>query len=622
VSGSGDVDVGTLNAASTTLTSTQTAGSLTVIMNAVATSKVTGGAGDDTITAGAVLTTGAVNGGNGTDTLVLGTNVNYGNTSGLAAKYTNFETLSLNGTMDMSLWSGIQSVVLSGATNALTGMTATQAGAVTASADIGTTTLALLTATGTSDVLTVTMGAKATTGAAATNAAGALTVTGFETVNIIANPGSKAATAGAMLTTIASFGTPTTLSQVNLTGSAVAITDAATTVATTFNASGLTGDANATNLVTAAATKGLALAGNLVAGSTVTGSDFIDTITFGTVGSTYNLGAGKDAISSTLAHLLTGTTYNTLDAGAGVDTLTITDGTALTLVDDDFKGLTNLEKITISTTTTHDQSITTGGWFDANFKAAGATLTTTSTTGAIVVAEGSFTGTNAVTASSTTGAITISGGTGDQTITATSTDAGGGGLGVITITTLGGNDVVTVTTAATTLTSTISTGAGNDTIVGSLGVETITGGTGADTMTGGGGADTFVFGSTGSVIGTSLDVITDFNTGGSDVLSFTSATLLSADVTTLVAGSNVNQTAGGLVTFATADNTLALKIVAIQADTQLDAAGSVAFFVDGGNTYVYYAGTATGNADDQLIQLTGVTGLTTITDGGTTITIG
>jgi hypothetical protein len=619
VSGSGDVDVGTLNAASTTLTSTQTAGSLTVIMNGVVTSKVTGGAGDDTITTGAILTTGAVNGGAGTDTLVL-TNVNQGNTSGLAAKFTNFETLSLNGTMDMSLWSGIQSVALTGAVNALTGMTATQAAHVTANADIGATTLALLTATGTSDVLTVTMGAKATTGAAATNS-GILTVTGFETVDIIANPGSKADAASKMLTTIASFGTPTTLSQVNLTGSAVAITDAATTVATTFNASGLTGDANATNLVTAAATKGLTLGGNLVVGSTVTGSDFIDTITFGTVGSTYNLGAGKDAISSTLANIRTSTTYNTLDAGAGVDTLTVTGGGALTMVDDDFKALTHLEKITVSTTTTNAQSITTGGWFDANFKDAGATFTTTSTTGNVTEVLGSFTGALTSTVSTSTGTITITGSAGANTISATSVGTGAD-LGTQTITTYGGNDTVTsVSAAANTTTNVISTGAGDDTIVAGVGKDSITGGTGTDTITGGGAVDTFVFASTGSVIGTSLDVITDFNTAGADVLSFTTATLLAADATALVAGSNVNQTAGGLVTFATADNTLALKIVAIQADTLLDAADSVAFFVDGGNTYVYYAGTATGNADDQLIQLTGVTGLATITDGGTTITI-
>ncbi|MEI6414802.1 MAG: calcium-binding protein [Pseudomonadota bacterium] len=163
------------------------------------------------------------------------------------------------------------------------------------------------------------------------------------------------------------------------------------------------------------------------------------------------------------------------------------------------------------------------------------------------------------------------------------------------------------------------TNAGNDTIVASLGTDLIIGGTGSDRMTGGGASDTFVFGADGSVIGTSMDVITDFNTAGADILAFgASTTLLAIDATALVAGSNVQQSAGGLITFHASDNTLAQKIVAVQADVQLDAAGSIAMFIDSGNTYVYYAGTAAGNADDQLIQLTGIASLVTLTGGGTT----
>lgn len=624
VSGSGAVVLGTLNNLAATVTSTQTAGSLTLTAGSLVTAKITGGAGNDVITSAAILTTGFIDGGAGTDTLVVG-NVNQVNTTTLAAKFTNFETLRLAGTLDMSLISGITAVETTG-TVVLTAMTATQAANVTVRADTGaTSTFALASAAGTSDVLNLKMGTGLTT-SAATNAVGAVVVTGFETLNITAAGGATATTAGALLSTFDTAFTGSTLNTINLLGSAVSIANAATTVAATFNASALTGDANATNAVTAAATKGLTLAGSLASGSTVTGSNFIDTITIGATGaagSTYNLGAGADAISSTFANLRTGAVYNNIDGGTGTDTLTLTGGGALTMVDADLKGLTNIEKITIATTTTNPQSITTGGFFDTNFKTVGATLTTVSTTGAIVVDESTFSGTNAVVASSTTGAITISGGSGNNTITATTTDApGGAGIGVITITTLGGNDVVTVTTAATTITSAISTGAGNDTIVGSLGVETITGGTGVDTMTGGGGVDVFVFGSNGSLVSAGLDIITDMGT--TDILGFGAGVvvLLGADVTALVAGSNVQQSAGGLVTFATADNTLALKIAAIQADVQLDVAQSAAFFVDSGNTYVYYAGAAAGNTDDQIVQLTGVTGLATITAGGaTTITI-
>ena len=90
------------------------------------------------------------------------------------------------------------------------------------------------------------------------------------------------------------------------------------------------------------------------------------------------------------------------------------------------------------------------------------------------------------------------------------------------------------------------------------------------------------------------------------------------DATALIAGSNV-QTTSGLVTFAAADNTYALKVAALQADAQLDTAGYVAVFNDGGNAYVYYAGAATGNTDDQVIQLTGITTAASVAGGATTI---
>jgi hypothetical protein len=75
------------------------------------------------------------------------------------------------------------------------------------------------------------------------------------------------------------------------------------------------------------------------------------------------------------------------------------------------------------------------------------------------------------------------------------------------------------------------------------------------------------------------------------------------------------------VSFAAADNTLALKIAALQADAELDAASSLAFFVDGSDTYVYFAGNAPGNSDDMIIQLAGVSTLTTIITAGAISTI-
>ena len=219
-----------------------------------------------------------------------------------------------------------------------------------------------------------------------------------------------------------------------------------------------------------------------------------------------------------------------------------------------------------------------------------------------------------MTATSNSGAQTItSTSTSAVTVTATSTS------GPQTIITGSGADSVTAHAAAGT-NNTITTNAGNDTIVAGLGTDLITAGLGADVMTGGGGADTFEFGANGSVIGASMDILTDFNTAGADVLNFgATASVLAADASALVAGSNVQTSAGGLVTFHASDNSLALKTAAVQADAELDTAGTVAMFVDGANTYVYYAGTATGNADAQLIQLTGIATLMTITGGSTTV---
>lgn len=162
-------------------------------------------------------------------------------------------------------------------------------------------------------------------------------------------------------------------------------------------------------------------------------------------------------------------------------------------------------------------------------------------------------------------------------------------------------------------------GAGVDTINAGAGNDVITGGLGADVLTGGAGVDTFAFSTDGSVAGTSLDKISDFNTGGSDILTFGgNTTVLAAEANGTTATSDVDTSAGGLITFAAADNNYAKKVTAIQADAELDASGSIAIFVDSGNTYVYYAGAATGDADDQIIELTGVTTLTTITGGATT----
>ena len=79
--------------------------------------------------------------------------------------------------------------------------------------------------------------------------------------------------------------------------------------------------------------------------------------------------------------------------------------------------------------------------------------------------------------------------------------------------------------------------------------------------------------------------------------------------------------AGGKVTFAAADDTLAEMLVALAADDTDIADFEAVHFEVGGNTYLYSAGDDTTAAgDDFLIELTGLTGMTTLTES--TVTAG
>ncbi|MDZ7786009.1 MAG: calcium-binding protein [Candidatus Saccharibacteria bacterium] len=394
---------------------------------------------------------------------------------------------------------------------------------------------------------------------------------------------------------------------------------------------------------------------------------------------------GNDTFTGTRGDGAGPYTFNSgdiLDGLGSADTLNITTGAeASTPPDALWTGISNFEKVIFKSTGNGAQSITTGDNFQAAFGAQGVDLTAKTLLGAINLTMTSFTGTADITtrtegagahsivtgsgvstvnatgisdgaqtingAGMTTVTATINGagdqiigttqggnlvnveatilGAGNQTIASTSdsdvTVVASAAAGAQTVTTAGGNDSITTTGAAGNA-GTISTGAGDDTIVAGLTTDLITGGLGSDTMTGGGGVDTFVFGADGSVIGTDRDIITDFNTGGADILEFSGdAIVLTADSSDLVAGENVQMSSGGLITFHAGDNTLADKITAIQADAELDVAGSVGMFVDSGNTYVYYAGELAGDADNQLIQLTGIDTLMTMT-GGDTLSIG
>jgi Ca2+-binding RTX toxin-like protein len=219
---------------------------------------------------------------------------------------------------------------------------------------------------------------------------------------------------------------------------------------------------------------------------------------------------------------------------------------------------------------------------------------------------------------------TIDGGAGNDSIT-------GGSGGSDSISGGDGNDTITGGALSDTISGgsgddVITGGAGSDSIVGGDGADTITGDAGADALTGGLGIDIFVAGTDGSIAGTALDTISDFNTGGSDIIRLAGTVVVPTSGGTAVATSAVAVATGGLVTFDSADDTYAEKVTALQADTAKMGAGKAVLFVDGSDTYVFFDGATTGTGDDQIIKLTGVSGTSfdTITVGTTTtdITIG
>jgi len=171
-------------------------------------------------------------------------------------------------------------------------------------------------------------------------------------------------------------------------------------------------------------------------------------------------------------------------------------------------------------------------------------------------------------------------------------------------------------------TNTINGSTAADSITGGVLADSITGDTGADSMTGNGGNDTFVIDQTAdsevTVSGTTVsgfDTITDFSAG--DLVDLSAGTVAGAATAAAVAATSVQISAGGKVTFASADDTLAEMVTALAADDTNVANAEVAFFEFGGSTYIYGAGAdTTAGADDFLVKLTGVTGYTTLAVDG------
>ena len=616
-----------LEATVTTIDASAATGALTVALGSAVTQTVTGGAGNDVITTGAVLTTGSVNAGAGTDVLDIGTNVAHVNTATLAAKYTNFETVRIGAAaLDMSLIGGINAVQLTGAAT-LTNMTAAQAAAVTARANIGNASLALATATGTSDVLTITNGLGTTTAAATT--IGTLVATGFETINLVANPG-PSATSGANRTTTVTAITDTSLTAVNLSGTAFTFGDIASTKAVAWNASALTGNGASTPVGLTLTTTGAAFAGSTVTGSALRDSVIMDSST----GVTFNLGAGNDIFSTTSTLLLPSgaATDNTIHAGEGATDRLVFTGAA-TLTDTSFNKTSGFEALELAGAGVANSVTGLAAGFLTGF-AGGVTVTDTA----------AQTGANAYTWSSGLYAQPV-------TLTHETTYAGTAAAGNQTITTGAGNDTITVIASSWVgkaandgATIAVNTGAGNDTITVTTSTQlaqtttapvVITGGLGADTIvstgvnitTGAGVLTTTYVIAAGDSTTTAYDSITGFDLGTAGLLPSTLDLVGTGAVNTYAATAPTGYTAAqltvavtatsGLVVFAGTSAsalTLAEKIAAVQSVVTTTTT-DLAVFTHGSNSYVFQNNTA----GDIVVELVGVAATNIIVANANTV---
>lgn len=280
-----------------------------------------------------------------------------------------------------------------------------------------------------------------------------------------------------------------------------------------------------------------------------------DTMTGGAGADTINGGAGNDTITG-------GGGSDTVNAGSGDNTINAGNGT---------------DTITVNAAVTGDTNI-------VNLSGVGASNLTT-----VVVSSG------------------------DQRATTIQTGVLNNAVGV-QATAVGSTVGVVMTAAEATGTTTVNFtgGTGADSIVGSLGADTLTGGAGNDTLTGGSGNDTFD-------VSSGDDVITDINVGGTEVVNFSGTEVVSNVARKEYATGYFFSVSSGYATFENPDTgdawTLANKKAALKAEYS-STTNTTALFAHGDDAYIFYAGTAQGDADDQFITLENAASLNRLTTSG------
>lgn len=628
-------------ASNTDNTQTQTVGSgITLPLSVNAGDIVNGTAGNDTINGNLffnapsgtffqVLQSGdSINGGAGFDTLNLGINlaanlVPLALTSIEAINFTNVAPGAV--TVDMVNASGTTAFTSNSSTAATTFSnlsTLVQSLSLNAQAGGGGVTLTHTAATvaGTADVLALNL--NNATGSAA------VSVAGYETINLASN--------GTIVNSVAL--TDANATTLNVTGAiGVAVTSGNANMVN-INASGMTGTG---------ATGGLSFTTTATSNLNATGSGANDTFTLGgtyTNQDTISAGAGTDTFSVTTA-TVAGIAANQSNL-SGFEVLSLSDAiTTATYTPASWGGATGL---TLAAASASDFTVNyAAGAAQLTFGAAETGAKTLNSTGSAItdslaLAAGGFTSTGTLTTN------------GFETLTVNSNGTAANTLGAVTMTNTAATEALVITGAqnltlgvvtadsinASALTGSlvmvtgtvsgsgggmaITGGTNNDTLFGSAFADVIQGGTGndrivtaagADLVTLGAGADQYVL-NTGAAanlfvnsIATTaeMDTITDFVAGTDKVVLLNATTAITSVTVTAVTVA----TAADVATLLTAIGT---TVAASAGATESVGLITVSAGLMAGTYLLINDGTNTAAATDNLINITGVTGTVTATD--------
>jgi len=510
---------------------------------------VTGTTGLQALTAGDNL-----NGGLGADTLNI-TNTAAA-TLGAGVITTAIETVNVTATaattIDASSFTGVTAVSSTGSTSDVIFSNLPAIADVSITAATGATSVGFATA--------VTSGAADSIKLALNGATGAISVAGFETVNVTtAGTASGTATAPVVIT-------DSSLTKLTVTGTTANFLSASFEGASGTTVATVTGSAGADSLVLTAGgsakVSGDMGAGNdnlrvstIAAGYTVAGGEGTDTITYG---GTASVAATATANLSTFETVtLTAAPASFSMAGATTVNYTTVAPTASTYVGLasggtlalPLGGTTTLTNTLWTTPTTDTMTVTVGASTTAG--ALTAAVTTTGMESVTITNSSVGTDTTSLRTVGVTDALlkslTV---TGNQP---TALTGGGAALTTVNVSGVTGNVTMTGLSLSTTAASNITGGDGNDTltaatasladtIVGGAGNDTINGAQGADNLTGGAGNDTFTIASNSATVGvaqqsgaTLMDTITDF-VSGTDKLNLAQATSFLGNYANLTAG--------------------------------------------------------------------------------------